>query len=329
MAWAQLNTFLARALADNRGFKEGSSSLKLLIDELRKNPTPTAAAVELVLAGIPLDKQRQYAGAIRFLRRNFPDLDREVVGGFVLLGFKSIDDAQNRKNRALVSVQAVYRLAKICEATLSKVQVNVPMAKPQAQWTKEQDRATNLFKKWFDNDRRDMYRNPVRAVFTDMKAALENPNFELVVYATPEEDDVANRGWHLTPGNAGLQNAFAFVRKGENAYRVYFARAFFLEGDTRIDIARPIQGMAARDDAEWDAQKRQKIALDASVITLLHELTHITMIGDTADEPPDPYNAAVCKANAINQPQIAYNNAENYALFAKELLESELFRIDT
>jgi hypothetical protein len=329
MAWAQVNAFLAQALADDRGFKEGSSSLKLLIAELRKNPTPSAAAVEGVLAGIPLDKQRKYAGAIRFLRRNFPDLDREVVGGFVLLGFKSIPDAQNRKNRALASVQAVYRLAKICETTLSKVQVDAVMTKASAQWSKEENKATNLFKKWFDQGRRDMYRNAVRTVFTDMKTALENPNFELVVYATPEEDDVANRGWHLQPGNANLQNAFAFVIKNENAYRVYFARSFFLEGDTRIDIARPIQGMAARDDEEWDAQKRQKIALDASVITLLHELTHITMIGDTADEPPDPYNAAVCKANAINQPQVAYNNAENYALFAKDLLEGELFRIDT
>ncbi|MEP7384596.1 MAG: M35 family metallo-endopeptidase [Gemmatimonadota bacterium] len=71
----------------------------------------------------------------------------------------------------------------------------------------------------------------------------------------------------------------------------------------------------------WHAAKSSIFtALDASVITMLHELTHIESLTDTDDELPIPYDIAFCQKLARKYPDRALNNAENYAQFAKAAL---------
>ncbi len=221
----------------------------------------------------------------------------------------------------------VYRLCGQVDTRLRDVQPgDMSTAPAPAHWSATQRKSTELFQKWFDDKRPTKNLARVKKVFNKIQTALQNPAFEIVVYGVPEAKDMNPTGLVLSAKDrTAVKDAFAFVMKAENAYRLYLASSFFHEDDTRVDVARPIKVQTAQTTDAWRQEKRTKVALDAAVITILHELTHINAIAGTNDVPHDPYNAAVCKQNAKTTPENALNNAENYALFAKDVLFGGLF----
>lgn len=146
--------------------------------------------------------------------------------------------------------------------------------------------------------------------------ALSRRAFEVEVYGTPEEPD---------PESKGMVDTYAYVDPAERAYRIYLAQLFFSEMAARVDVPTVAHGTFAPNQDQWIAEKKSKTAIDASLITMLHELTHIPMIGDTDDVQPDPYDLPQCLQKARAHPHQAIKNAENYAQFASKIHMSQRF----
>ncbi|HEY4133302.1 MAG TPA: M35 family metallo-endopeptidase [Gemmatimonadaceae bacterium] len=111
---------------------------------------------------------------------------------------------------------------------------------------------------------------------------------------------------------------FAFVDQSERPpAKVSLGTLFFLSPHGLMH--RPVvppgahnPGGAAIADAKLGS------ALNATVVTIIHEFTHLPWIGNLLDVQPNPYDEAVCIANAKNHTDRALTNAENYCLFAKK-----------
>jgi len=329
MAWTAVESaeFLNRIKTANKDFRRSASSLKGLLAKLETKPAPTAATIRQEIAAIPADKKKNYAAPLRYLYKHYPDLDEFQYGGFLLKAFLQLEKSDLRRDRALLAIQMVYRLCVQVDQRLRDVQAaGLSTTTAPAHWSAHQRKATELFQKWFDEKRPTKSLARAKLVFSKMQTALQNPNFEIVVYGVPEEKEMNPTNLVLSANDqAAVKDAFAFVIKAENAYRLYLASGFFKEDETRVDVARPGKVQTAQTTEAWQQEKRTKVALDAAVVTILHELTHISMIAGTNDVPHDPYNPVVCKNNAKNNPENALNNAENYALFAKDILFGGLF----
>jgi len=329
MAWTATESaeFLNRIKTANKDSRRSTSSLKDLLNKLDAKPAASADAVRQEIAKIPAGKATTYAAPLRYLYRHYPNLDEIQFGGFLLKAFNQVDKTTPRRDRALLAIQMVYRLSTQVDARLRDVQAGDMSTVPApAHWSAPQRKATELFQRWFDEKRKSKSIARVKKVFLNIMTALRNPAFEIVIYGVPEEKEINPTGLVLSADDQdSVRDAFAFVIQSENAYRLYLASSFFAEDGTRVDVARPIKLQTAQSIAAWQQEKRTKVALDAAVITILHELTHIMAIAGTADVPHDPYNAAVCKQNAKATAENALNNAENYALFAKDRLFGTLF----
>ena len=110
---------------------------------------------------------------------------------------------------------------------------------------------------------------------------------------------------------------YAFVDKSEKPpAKISLGTLFFSDNGMMF---RPVVPPGAHNPGGAAmADPRMASALNATVVTVIHELTHLPWIADAADVQPDPYDEQVCIRRARTQPDIAMLNAENYCLFAKQ-----------
>jgi hypothetical protein len=324
MAWTitEITEFERLIKVKNKHFERfRESSLHALIALLKKTPAPSKDAVQKELDKIPDKKSDKYTAALNYLRRKFPGLDEVVKGGLHLQGFAGIVDEENRMSRAVLAMGRCHEVVKSCQKAILKVQANTVMGKSPAHWSKDEQKATELFKKWFDESRDMKSVNRVRTVFNNMDQAMRSNDWDIVLYGTPEDPDPENLG-------GVIPNAYAFVVPDEGAYRIYLGSAFWKEGDMRIDIPTVTHAKSAQTPEEWQKEKKTKSAMDAAIVTTIHELCHVRAISgstDITDVQPDPYNWDVCKQRAKSSPHLALTNAENYAMFASSLLMEKHF----
>ena len=296
-----------------------NSSLHGLI-ALLKTTNPTKAAVQAEIDKLADKKDKKYRDALNYLRRMFPGLDEVVRGGLKLQGFAGINDEQARLNRAVLAMGRCHEVVVMCQKAVLKVVSNTVSSKSPAHWSEGERKATELFQKWFDNSRNSTSVNRVRTIFNTMEEALRSEAWEIVVYGTPEDPDPQNMGGIIA-------DAYAFVIPSENAFRIYLGALFWREGDARIDVATTTHSNAPNAD-QWKAEKKIKSAMDAAIVTTVHELCHVRAISGTTaitDVQPHPYDWGICKQRAKNSPNLALTNAENYAMFGSALLLEKLF----
>ena len=323
MAWTnvEMTEFERRLKAKNPNFERFfKSSLHSLI-ALLKTSSPTKTAVQAELDRIPDKKDTKYANALGYLRRKFPGLDEVVKGGLKLQGFSGINDEEGRMNRAVLAMGRCYEVVGMCQKAIGKVVGNSVTSKNPAQWSEPERKATELFQKWLDGMRAVASVNRVRTVFNTMQQALRDHDWEVVVYGTPEDPDPDNLG-------SLIAGAYAYVVPAENAYRIYLGSSFWKEGQARIDIATVAHANAPATSQQWQQEKQTKSAIDAAIVTTVHELCHVKAISgnvDITDVQPSPYDWEVCKQNAKSNPLLALTNAENYAMFASSLLMEKHF----
>jgi hypothetical protein len=325
MAWTatEMTEFERLVAAANSHFERFSkSSLHALIKLLKKTPAASADEVKSAIAAIPSNKKdTKYNAAINYLRINYPGVDAVVVGGYTYKGFTGVQDEKARLARAQLGVARCYELVTLCKTAVSKVVPDVATTGASATWPADKRKATELFQKWFDKGRRDSSVNRVRTVFNSMAESLRDNNWEIILYGTPEDPDPENMG-------PEIESAFAFVIPSQNAYRIYLGAQFWAGGNARIDIPTVTHAKVAETSDQWQAEKKTKTAMDAAIVTTLHELCHVRAIsGGTAitDVKPNPYNLKTCMDRAANQYQLALTNAENYAQFASALLMQKHF----
>jgi hypothetical protein len=323
MAWTntEITEFERLIKEKNKKFERfKESSLHALI-ALLKTTNPSKDAVQAEIDKIPDKKDEKYKAALTYLRKHFPGLDEVVKGGVKLKGFAGVLDEQNRMNRAVLAMSRCYEVVGMCQKAMGKVVANTVSSKSPAHWSEPERRATELFQKWLDGSRKSASVDRVRTVFNSMEDALRNQNWEVVLYGTPEDPDPENLGNNIA-------GAFAFVRPGENAYRIYLGASFWKEGAARIDVPTVTHAKAPETSDQWQQEKRTKTAMDAAIVTTIHELCHVRAIsGGTAitDVKPSPYSLAKCKQRAETEPHLALTNAENYAQFASALLMEKHF----
>jgi Lysine-specific metallo-endopeptidase len=320
MAWtnADANEFETIARHRDRDYLKGS--LKSLIT-LLKTPNPTKEAVQRNLNSIAADKKKKYRRALSYLRRHLPGVDEVARGNLRLQAFTDVSEEDAKMNRAELAMGRCQEVVDMCRKALEKVVPATAMSKNPAQWSKTETRATELFKIWLDGSRGVPSVNRVRTVFATMAQALRDQVWEVVLYGTVEQPDPENYG-------SVIANAYAFVIPAENAYRVYLGSLFWREADARIDTPTVTHAFAPQTQELWRAEKKLKSAMDAAVVTTVHELCHVTAIsGGTAitDVAPSPYDWKVCKQNAKDAPNLALTNAENYAMFGSSLLMEQMF----
>ncbi len=325
MAWTatKMTEFEQRVAAANSHFERFSkSSLHALIKLLKKTPAATADEVKNAIAALPANKKDvKYNAAINYLRINYPGVDSVVIGGYTYKGFSGVQDEKARLARAQLGVSRCFELVNLCRTAVGKVVPDVANTGASGTWSAEKRKATELFQKWFDKARRDASLNRVRTVFNSMAESLRDNDWEIILYGTPEDPDPENMG-------SDIDSAFAFVIPTENAYRIYLGAQFWAEGAARIDIPTVTHAKSAETVDQWQAEKKTKTAMDAAIVTTLHELCHVRAIsGGTAitDVKPNPYSLKTCMDRAANQYQLALTNAENYAQFASSLLMQKHF----
>jgi hypothetical protein len=224
-------------------------------------------------------------------------------------------------NRAVLAMGRCYEVVGMCQKAMSKVIANTVTSKNPANWSESERKATELFQKWLDASRKSSSVDRVRTVFSTMETALRNQTWEVVLYGTQENPDPDNLGNNIA-------KAFAFVRPGENAYRIYLGASFWKESASRIDVPTVTHANAPETSDQWQQEKKTKTAMDAAIVTTIHELCHVRAIsGGTAitDVKPSPYNLAKCRQRAQSEPHLALTNAENYAQFASALLMAKHF----
>jgi hypothetical protein len=326
MPWtkAEITEFERRVnLANSHFARFKSSSLASLITLIKTTPLPTADAVRKAIAAIPANKRDvKYVSAINYIRKNFPALDEVKSGGFTYKNFAGVQDEKARLVRAQRAPDLCYQLVLNCRKALGKVVANTATSSSPGSWSKDQQKATELFQRWFDASRQHSSVERVRQVFTAMENSLRSVDWEIILYGTPEDPDPEGYG-------GAIPNAFAFVIPSENAYRIYLGALFWKEGASDIDAPTVTHGsLSAPSEEQWREQKKTKSAMDAAIVTTLHELCHVRAIsGATAitDVAPDPYGIPKCKQRAKTEPHLALTNAENYAQFASALLMEQHF----
>lgn len=299
------------------------SSLHTLLGLLKTKPLPSSDAVKQAVAAIPENKKDQkYRAAINYLRKNYPGLDTVQVGAFAYKGFSGTQNERERLARAQLGVSRCLEMINYCRTALGKVVANTVSSANPGSWNNQQRKSTELFQRWFDNKRTYTSVDRVRAVFNNMHDSLRTQNWEIVLYGTPEDPDPEGLG-------GVIADAFAFVVPDENAYRIYLGALFWVEGDTRIDVPTTTHAKSAPTEDQWRQEKKVKRAMDAAIVTTLHELCHVRAISvspDITDVQPNPYDVGTCKQRAQSAPNLALTNAENYAQFASALwMEKHFF----
>jgi len=137
------------------------------------------------------------------------------------------------------------------------------------------------FRLWFDVGGDEARKVRVQQIFRNMYAAVKDENIRIRFDET--------------------EDAYAYVKPGDpKPLTIYICNDFF--GGTGGDL-----------------KQRFLNSTDATVVTMLHECTHITWIGGTDDHV---YGKIPCRALAFSNPQQAVDNADNYAFYSLSLIQS-------
>lgn len=298
-----------------------ASQTKTLLTTLQTAPYPTAATVRTAITALPGAEQVTYRRLVKFIREFYPGVDETVAGRVTYRGFNF------RTNGAALLTRAQDAWALMGKLTATMVRylghVRSPAAMALGSYgagSAEKTKANDLFVRWFDRQRASASIDEVRRVVTNLHNAVTAQDFEIIC----EGDPVDQHG--LCYPNPIAPGEFGEVRSGDARNRFYLGPVFFDALQQHMGGACSLSVMP-RVGQTW-AQARAAIftALNASTITMLHELTHITAIGGTTDNAPNPYSVAACLAKARDTPNLAIANAENYALYAKDILTEMQFR---
>ncbi len=320
MPWTAADTAEFERKAYNRDNAFAKGSLKGILAAV-KSPTATKATVQAQWDLLSQETKRKYRRAIVYLQRHYPGVGEVSRGNLRLQAFNGYEDATAMMDRAEKAMTRCLEVVQMCQKAVAKVIDSSPASKTPATWSKAETKATELFKIWLDDSRNPTSVARVRMVFASMEQALRNQVWEVVVYGTAKDPDPEHYG-SLVAG------AYAFVIPSENAYRIYLGSSFWRDGDAKIDTPTVAHAFAAATPEIWQTEKKIKSALDAAVVTTVHELCHIRAISGTTaitDVQPNPYDWKVCKQNAKTQVISALTNAENYAMFGSSLLMESLF----
>ncbi len=284
------------------------------VTQLQANPNLSGDTVKQSLDALPAEEQTRFKVYIQMIRELHPGVDEDIAGNVTYRGFKTRTNGVAKLRRVKEAWARMSSLLTTCNRYMTYVRdpsltAGYGMSRPSK--SDEETRAVELYKTWFDPSLNSMRISRVRKNFTDLFKAVTTQNFEIIC----DGDQEVPRG-----GCGCERNWFGFVMKSDLRHRFYVCESFFNElaqqmgGSCSLSV-RPKTGQA------WHAAKSSiYTALDASVITMLHELTHIESLTDTDDVQPDPYGIPFCQDLAKNRPDDALNNAENYAQFAKAVL---------
>lgn len=285
-----------------------------LVERLLDNPDLAGETVKAALAGLPADERTRFKLYIQMVRELHPGVDEDTAGHVTYRGFKTRTDGVAKLRRVKEAWARMGDLLTTCNRYMTYVRdpsltTGFGMARPTQ--SDEEKRAIELYKTWFDASLKSSRISTVRKNFTDLFKAVTTQKFEIIC-----DGDV-----EVPRGPCGCErNWFGFVMKSDQRHRFYVCESFFNE------LAQQMGGSCSlsvqpKTGQTWHAAKSSiYTALDASVITMLHELTHIESLTGTDDVAPDPYGIPFCQNLAKNFPNHALNNAENYAQYAKAVL---------
>jgi hypothetical protein len=281
------------------------SGLKTIVDGCLSPAGPAGGMVLNSLNALPLPEQTKFRWLIWLLKETYPGLDETIDGRVTYRGFNFRTNGAALLARAQEAMAQVQQLATACNTMVGTISFG-----GGATATADAAFAREKFKLWFDESASYRRLEKVKTTFRKLSNAVNNEDFEIVCDADPT----------LVNGPCGSKpDWFGFVVKADARNRFYLSKLFFDGLSAEITGTCSFVTPAAGKNYQ---QTRDNVltALNAATVTMLHELTHIRAIGDTNDEPTDPYNETVCLQNARTQADIACNNAENYSLFAKAVL---------
>jgi hypothetical protein len=281
---------------------------------------PTAATVTAQLNALPGPEQATYARLIKFVKEFYPGVDEHIDGHVTYRGF----DFRTNGAQLLGRAKDAWKLMGRVTATVNRYLTHVRdprfshlFATKAA--TSESELAVELYKKWFDKTQEHSRIDEVKRIFTNLHNAVTSQGFEIICEGDPADPHGLIYPNPIAPGE------FGEVRKGDNCNRFYLGPIFFdqliqnMGGSCSLSVT-------PRGGQTWaQAKGAIETALNASTITMLHELTHIRAIGDTDDVQPGAYSRMTCLTRANTSPAQAIKNAENYSLFAKDILTKMQF----
>ena len=282
-----------------------TSGMKAIVDSCLSPAGPPGGTVLNNLNALQPAEQTKYKWITWLLKETYPGVDETVAGRVTYRGFNFRTNGPALLARAQEAMAQVQQLASACNTMVGSITFGGGgTASADAAFAREK------FRVWFDETASYRRLEKVKTVFRKLNNAVNNENFEIVCDADPA----------LVDGVCGSKpDWFGFVVKDDARNRFYLSKLFFDGLSAQISgtcsFVKPSAGQNYQ-------QTRDSVltALNAATVTMLHELTHIRAIGNTNDEPTDPYDEPTCLSNARTQADIACNNAENYSLFAKAVL---------
>lgn len=290
-----------------------NSRFGALLDQLDNNQDLSGDVVKAALAALPGDEKIRYKVYIRMIQELHPGVDEEKAGLVTYRGFKSRTDGVAKLRRVKEAWARMSDLLTTCNRYMTYVRDPSlgGFGAVRGAQSDEEKRAVELYKTWFDASLKSSRISTVRANFTDLFKAVTAQNFEVICDGDRE----------IPLGGCGCErNWFGFVMKSDRRNRFYVCESFFNELAQQMGGSCSLS-VAPKTGQTWQSAKSAVYtALDASVITMLHELTHVESLTDTDDVKPDPYGIPFCQNLARNYPDHALNNAENYAQYAKAVL---------
>ncbi len=319
----KLNTLLSREFTTDPGNTAtyNASQIKTLLTTLQTAPYPNATAVNVLITGLPAGEKLTYARLIKFIKEFYPGVDEDISGRVTYSGFKFRTSGDDLLKRAKEAWALIGRLTATMVRYLSYVKdpALLGFSGTGPTLSAEQKTAIDLYIKWFDKSQQMRRITEVKRIVTNLNNAVTNQSFQIVCEGDPADPNGLCYNNPIAPGE------FGEVRPADGINRFYIGPVFFDE------LAQNMGGSCSLSVAPKTGQTYKQAkdaifsALNASTITMLHEITHITAIGGTTDVAPNAYDVATCLDRAINHPDDAIRNAENYALYAKDILVSLQF----
>lgn len=316
---AKFDTLITLEFTSNPGKTAAynASQAKTLVTLAKTVPAPSAATVSAAITALPAPEKVTYARIIKFVKEFFPGVDENIDGLVTYRGFNFRTNGTALLARAKEAWAQIGTLTTNTKRYVNYVRdpdIAAASGMSRSAQSSEEKLAIELYKKWFDKRLKQTRIARVKTVLTKLQQAVNHEAFEIICEGDPTDQHGLCYPNPIAPGE------FGEVRPADNRNRFYLGPIFFNE------LAQNIGGSCSLSVVpkmgQTYAQSKTSIftALNASTITMLHELTHITALGGTTDNAPTPYNVDACLAKALNTPDLAVENAENYALFAKEIL---------
>ena len=291
----------------------GDSALKALAALVKTTPAPAAALVKTEIGKISAGKKTSYWQALAYLYETWPGLDEDVVGNVHFRGFKWRANGQSELVRAKDAV-------KLAQNTVRKVNELLALLTTKNTTAANYVKAKEFYVRWFDKDLAHRRLAFVISVFAALQKGLTTSNLEIICEGDDEQPlGPIMEGCGLTLADADV---FGFVVKAEDRSRFYLCKLAFASMSINLAQGASQYILPAAGMTYAATRKATQDAINSSVATMVHELTHVRTNGNTDDVGgnPDAYDRNLCLQKAINTPDDAIRNAENFCLFADEVL---------